>query len=162
VDQHAGLVTRVMRGSSELQRPPITAGDAPRDLLERLRADGTPVLTVQWGPSRWGFSTDSGRPVTGALADLVEAVHEADAGHGRGRWLYLRIDVTGPEPTVDPVYDHVPTWWQVPYTLVNLALLREELAARSGEWRPDWAALLDKSLADSGVPRHMCVVTESH
>ncbi|MFF5229655.1 MBL fold metallo-hydrolase [Dactylosporangium sp. NPDC000521] len=157
-DQHAALVERVMRSAPEQPRPAPADGDALRDLTARLRADGTAVLTVQCGPRhRTSFSTESGQ-VSGALADLVTALREADADPDSGRWLYLRVDVTGPSATVQRAYDHVPDWWRPPYPSVGvpLLLLREEIAGRTEQWRPQWTALLDASLARSGVPAHLC------
>lgn len=162
-DQQAGLVARVMRHASERQRPAVAETGALRELVDRLRADGPPTLAVQWGvPYHHSFCTADNRPVTGPLAGLLAAVREAESDPDRGRWLYLRVDVTGPEPTVDRAYDHEPVWWQPPYASLRLALLREELAARAEEWRTDWAGLLDESLAQAGAPPHLCVVEEGH
>ncbi|GAB3834845.1 hypothetical protein ACFPIJ_10995 [Dactylosporangium cerinum] len=158
-DQQAGLVERVMRDAPEQPRP-ATDGDALRDLAAQLRSDGVDVLTVQWGPQyRTAFRTESGLQVTGPLADLVPALREADAAPDSGRWLYLRVDVTGPDAAVQRAYDHAPGWWQPSYPTVSLALLREETAARTERWRPLWTALLDESLAVTGVPPHLCRVT---
>ncbi|MEU0560226.1 hypothetical protein [Dactylosporangium sp. NPDC006015] len=156
-DQQAALVERVMRDAPEQPRPATADGGALRDLAAHLRAEGTAVLTVQWGPRhRTAFSAESGQQVTGALTDLVTALHEADADPGSGRWLYLRVDVTGPDATVRRAYDHAPGWWRAPHPTAGLPLLREETAARTERWRPQWTALLDASLARTGVPPHLC------
>jgi hypothetical protein len=158
-DQHAGLVTRVMRAAPERRRP-ANAERELRDVAEMLRADGPAVLAVEGGPYWTSFRDGSGRPVARALADLLLAAREVDADHDWGRWLYLRIDVTGPDATIERAYDHVPDWWRVPHYRVELTLLRKEMAARSSDWRPEWVELLAESLAGSGVPPHLCVITD--
>jgi hypothetical protein len=160
-DQHAGLVARVMRDAPERPRPPVVDGDALRDLVEHLRAEGTAVLTAQWGGGFYkGFCLDSTRAVTGRPADLLAAVRDADAHPESGSWLYLRVTVTATGATVERSYDRAPDWWQPRHPSISLPLLREESAARTERWRPEWAALLDESLAESGAPPPLCAVAE--
>ncbi len=88
----------------------------------------------------------------GELSDLVRRLREAEADETSGRWLFLRIEVTAHETTVERRYDSWPPWWQDngisgPWR----THLKAEVEARAEAWQPSWAPLLDPGIAYRSV-----------
>jgi hypothetical protein len=88
----------------------------------------------------------------GELSDLVRRLRAAEADDRTGSWLFLRVETTAQEVTVERRYDSWPAWWQDngisgPWR----AHLRTEVQAREPAWRPSWTALLDPDVAYRSV-----------
>jgi len=163
------LVSHVMRGAAELDRPAPVPGPALDRVAEWLRDHraGAGITVAHLGGLEWRpagffgprseFLDADGKWVDPELSDALSAWREEEAHPERGRWLYARIRPTGAGVEVDRAYDHLPAWWgSSPVLHSQWGVLRAELRSRDPRWRPDWTSLLEEDLRRTGVPRHLC------
>ncbi|ASU82201.1 hypothetical protein CDO52_04840 [Nocardiopsis gilva YIM 90087] len=81
--------------------------------------------------------------------DLLEELWEVEAHPEEGGWLYLRVAITSDGEAVDRAYDHWPTWQRADdrhEAAAPIGELRQEMARRAPQWRPDWMPLLDEAV----------------
>jgi hypothetical protein len=161
--EHDRLVWAAMREAVERDRPAppptreldaVTAwmrGRAPHSdgrcsLL--LHAAGTSLST------RRGEFPPAERPGDGRfglfheVVELAGPLRAAEAHPRSGRWLFLHVETTATDVTVERRYDSWPAWWaddgiSGPWR----THLADELATRDERWQPSWAALLDPEVA---------------
>ncbi|MFE6308679.1 hypothetical protein [Nocardiopsis sp. NPDC057823] len=151
------------RGTAERPRPePVEPGPALRAFLDwagghapagvTVSAVGYGDITVRVGGAHLPAPPGGGADPSAALA---RAWREEEADPRSGAWLYARVD-TG-RGTVERFYDGLPDRAH-PAEMSTRALerLRGEMAARDGEWRPDWAALLAEDFVRDGAPPRLC------
>jgi hypothetical protein len=72
----------------------------------------------------------------------------AEADPRYGSWLFLRIETTAADASVERRYDTWPSWWSDdgisgPWR----TSLQAEVAHRAERWRPPWTDLLDPDVA---------------
>src|SRR5690606_6704400 len=145
------LVSHVMRGAAELDRPAPVPGPALDRVAEWLRDHraGAGITVAHLGGLEWRpagcfgprseFLDADGKWVDPELSDALSAWREEEAHPERGRWLYARIRPTGAGVEVDRAYDHLPAWWGSSLVLHSQwGVLRAELRSRDPRWRPDW------------------------
>ncbi|MGA5302028.1 hypothetical protein ACPCHT_19020 [Nucisporomicrobium flavum] len=117
------------------------AGDGRCSLL--AYADNTTVS------ARHGNHPPADNPDEGSLgtfrdlSTLIRNLRQAEADDAYGSWLFVRIETTAAEVTVERFYDSWPSWWEDngrsgPWR----SHLRAEIDGRSQEWKPSWAGLL--------------------
>ncbi|MFD3687539.1 hypothetical protein ACFWTE_22325 [Nocardiopsis sp. NPDC058631] len=112
---------------------------------------GDVCVLVFRAPHPRGLTSENGAEVPSdtGLPELLERLREQEAHPERGRWLFARITASPREVLLERVFDHWPTWenGKPDGTPEDLGFLASEMAARSAEWRPAWAALLDEASA---------------
>ncbi|MFJ9418918.1 NUDIX hydrolase [Streptomyces sp. NPDC101227] len=175
-EQYAGVIAVAMRAAVELPRATPAAGAALERLTSWLRAghpsdgDGRRVLTAAFADGtdagnqyrRDGFHDERGLRLADELCVLLDDLRRADAAGDAeaGRWLYLRVQITGDADavTVDRAHDHLPGWWGARYGTAEARpdTLAREMASRAPRWRPDWARLLDEDIPRNGAPAALC------
>lgn len=156
-DEWGLLVGDAMRAAAELPcRSPATGSSA---LVGQLAAAvRSSVLgdadrcVIVYGPLRcWVLSTEGGGELVRStgITELLQRLRDEEAHPEHGCWLYARVTVGRRDSQVERAYDHWPEWAaDEPWGRVtDLAGLHDEIEARSPEWRPAWADLLDP-----GVP----------
>lgn len=157
---HDRLVWAAMRETAELSRPtPVptgelgalaswlrtnsTEGDGRTSLLFYADDNSTSAHAGEHPPrDNGGFATFR------EMGELVRRLREAEADPVRGRWLFLRVETTAGDVTVERCYDSWPAWWtdngvSGPWR----SNLRVEIDKRGRQWRPGWAELLDPGVA---------------
>ncbi|MEV7230214.1 hypothetical protein AB0M79_24825 [Polymorphospora sp. NPDC051019] len=166
-DERQDLVWAAMRATAELPRP------APAPTAElaalvgwarsRARPDGRCSLRFEvldhaqrFGP---GEAPPVERPdddrwaVAREAADLARKLWEAEADPAHGHWIFLRLEVSADDHTVERHYDSWPGWMRSDgITGPWLDDLRIEMDRRAPRFRPAWAVLLDPEVAYTGVP----------
>lgn len=74
---------------------------------------------------------------------LVRRLRAAEADSRHGSWIFIRLETSATWYTVERRYDGWPAWMpRSPFAGPSVRALRREIARRSPDFRPPWAALL--------------------
>ncbi|MER7169350.1 hypothetical protein ABT336_25245 [Micromonospora sp. NPDC000207] len=167
-DGHDALVWAAMRQAVEAKRP--TPTDTPElAALVGWARDRSPAgdgrcsvtFTVTDGALRQhsGGTPPAARPDEDRWAVVEEAVervrrlHRAEADPEHGRWIFLRIDTTADDFTVERHYDSWPAGLPVDrHGGPGRTELQKEMDRRGPAYRPAWVVLLAPEVAYLGPP----------
>ncbi|MCY9786568.1 hypothetical protein KIK06_22030 [Nocardiopsis sp. EMB25] len=150
-DEWGLLVGDAMRSGAERPRPAPAPAPAATALVDWIRGrvlDGDDACVLVFGALRpWTLVREGGGepPASSGVPELMLRLREDEADPEHGRWLFLRAAVTRDGAHLERAHDHWPSWGAGHPTgmVADLAGLRAEMAARSHDWRPAWADLLD-------------------
>ncbi|WP_017625352.1 hypothetical protein [Nocardiopsis chromatogenes] len=153
------MVARAMQSAHEAQRPAPPETEELRTLREALcalAAEHGSELTFTVSCERGAMSFPRLVDASGHTLDepwqdglLPLRLRQAETHPEHGAWYFLRVKATAAHSTVERAYDHWPEWGRRSGTLPGgmtpprLPDLKDEMAARSPQWRPEWARLLD-------------------
>lgn len=166
-EQHQQLVWAAMQHASEARRPEPAPtrellalvemarahaphGDGRCSLLVGATANGAHLAPGEFMPVDRVDDDGRARPVR-ELFHVVRQVWEADADPRHGHWLFLRLETTATDFTVERRYDSWPSWMPSrPYSGPSISDVRNEMDARADEFRPAWVRLLAAETVFSG------------
>ncbi|RKS05084.1 hypothetical protein DFP74_0675 [Nocardiopsis sp. Huas11] len=157
------LVARAMRAATEAERPAPPESEELRVLREglgSLAAERGGELTFTVACERGAVSFPELVDASGEALEvpwedglLPLRLRRAETHPEHGAWYFLRARATATGGvTVERAYDHWPAWGRRSgwfpdrMTPPRLPDLREEMAARSPRWRPEWTRLLDEEV----------------
>jgi hypothetical protein len=155
-----GLLGDLMRRETEIPgRPEPAPGPELRALVDwarahRLDASGRAVLVHDAVRAAW-FVVPRERELTEEAA-LWRALHEAETDPVHGGWLYLRLEVTEDDHTVQRAYDHWPEWFTEHTSGPDLITAGYSftlwLRERDRAWLPSWADDRRRRAAAAALP----------
>ncbi|GAA1467740.1 hypothetical protein NE857_30960 [Nocardiopsis exhalans] len=158
-NEWAGMVTRVARAATELERPEVPESDLLRELKEWVRgaADrhgGTLTYTALCVERASSMSLHNGAGERVSDSDMPTDVFDLrglERHPERGSWFFLRVHASPEGVAVERAYDHYPAWWRSSgfMSTPGIGSLRAEMDRRATEWWPHWVWLLDDE-----IPQH--------